>query len=141
MRLWGILVVATIATMLASLAIWRSAPRQLLVERLNHELTQIPDEDVPTQLAQLGSLGDDGLAALAAALGSTRGEVASKTRQVLEEQLESWKDLPVEESSKRVAVLARSLAERRRTECNVLNVTRPKFASVGDETPQFTDCS
>jgi len=102
------LAVAVLAAVAAAIVL----PRQWLAMRWASQLERLPDEEVLPRMEQLAALEDAGIPVLVESLGSDREMVARSARAVLNEQFERWRELPPDRSSRRAAVLARSLASR-----------------------------
>ena len=80
-------------------------------DALREQLLAANDAEADSLLASLGDLDAAGAPALAEALGGASPLVAKQALQQLNVLLERWKFLPAPDSSRRVAVLARALAQ------------------------------
>lgn len=93
--------------------LWRTGrPQDWLAGRLGHHLQSVPDEYVEVELQQLAQLDGIGLLAVVDSLASPRRSVAQAAGVVLEQQLDRWRGLPREQSSRAVGELAHQLARR-----------------------------
>ena len=105
-------VLAMTASLLALVAVPGLRPRDHLVAGWRRELQALPDELLLPRLRQIASLGDDGVAILVETLGSERESVAAAARTTLEDQMIRWQMLRSQQSSPKVAELARRLAQQ-----------------------------
>ncbi|NLX56664.1 MAG: hypothetical protein GXY58_16270 [Planctomycetaceae bacterium] len=87
-------------------------PADLLAADIGRYLESVPEERVGIELQQLAELDRVGLLVVADALGSERACVAQSAATTLQHLLKRWRTLPHDESSVRVARLARRLAQR-----------------------------
>ncbi|HYW81545.1 MAG TPA: HEAT repeat domain-containing protein [Thermoguttaceae bacterium] len=83
-----------------------------IAKQLRTQLDTVADENAPILLHQAAALEEPGIDVLAEALGSQRESVARAAKQILQEQLQRWARLPSEAASRRLAILAESLAQR-----------------------------
>lgn len=109
-RLVGFLFCAiTLALTLAAAWYW-NRPGEIMA-RWQERLAALPDDRIEPELRRIAALGDRGMPVLAAAVGSTRGEVESASRGVLLDEMEHWRQLDAEQARGRLSVLADSLVE------------------------------
>jgi len=93
--------------------LWRTGRAQdWLAGRLGHHLQSVPDERVEVELQQLAQLDGIGLLVVVDSLASPRRSVAHAAGVTLEQQLDRWRGLPREQSSRAVGALAHHLARR-----------------------------
>jgi len=84
----------------------------LAARHWTQKLQSAPDEQIEPLLRQAAAWGEEGVPVLVEALGSGREPVARAGRRVIFSELERWKQLPVQERTSRLAVLAEALAAR-----------------------------
>ncbi|MCP4028251.1 MAG: hypothetical protein GY736_18360, partial [Sphingomonas sp.] len=88
------------------------ASPERLADHWGREWDGLPDAEIPARMRQLAELGDDGMAAVAEALGSERLTVAEAAEATLREQLDEWRELHVRQSAPKVSHLVRCLAKQ-----------------------------
>ena len=112
-RLLGITLAAT--ALLGILAVaWHSRRPEILAERWQARLAELPDAELEPQLRRVAELGDAGIPVLAAALGSPREPLAEAARVAILDEMARWELLPADAAMARLSALAESLAARSR---------------------------
>jgi hypothetical protein len=104
--------VASVGLVLAVAAFWNFPSQRLLVDQLEREIPDARAEEAARHLRQLARLGDPGLRSVVEAMASTQVNVSESAAQILQTQMREWRQLPIEQSSVRVFLLARLLSER-----------------------------
>jgi len=103
--------IGLIATcLLALLFIPGLRPRDYLAARWRNSISTLPDTEVLPTLRKLAELGDDQIDFLVSQLGSDQERIVAPAWQVIDEQMTRWRMLKSEDSSRKVAKLASSLA-------------------------------
>lgn len=97
--------VALVAGLRGHFAYW-------MAEHWRAKLNQVSDDRVPVLLAGVAELGEPGIPVLVEALGSGRESVARAGKQILIEEVSRWELLSPAAASRRLAILAESLADR-----------------------------
>ena len=100
------------AGMIALVAGLRGHFAQLMADHWRAKLNQVSDDRVPVLLAGVAELGEPGIPVLVEAFGSPRESVARAAKQILIEEVSRWELLSSPEASRRLAILAESLADR-----------------------------
>jgi hypothetical protein len=101
-------VAALLATLVVALRPWEE---RLLADRLQQELSTLSDADAERAVRRLALVGDSVIPFLVEALGSDRASVAQAARSQLLARIDAWEQLPAHQSSPKLAIVARSLAE------------------------------
>ena len=99
------------AGLIALMAGLRGHFAPMMAQHWRAKLSQADDGQVPVLLASVAELGEPGIPVLVEAFGSQRECVARAGKQILIEEVSRWELLPSPEASRRLAVLAESLAE------------------------------
>jgi hypothetical protein len=89
-----------------------TGPDQFLAAYLAGYVETMPDELVEDELREMAVLDGPGLLVLLAALDSPRPAVARSATVVLDQQLATWREWPVQRASVQIQRLARGLAQR-----------------------------
>jgi hypothetical protein len=100
----------TTAALVALVILLQGPVRNAMARYWLAKLDSAPDEEVPGLVAQLAELGDSGIPALAAALGSQREIVARHARRQFVRLLDRWKHLDNRRRTPKLARLAQALA-------------------------------
>jgi HEAT repeat protein len=85
---------------------------RLMAEHWRAKLNQVPDDRLPVLLDGVAELGEPGIPVLVEAFGSQRESVAREGKQRLLEEVSRWELLSSPEASRRLAILAESLADQ-----------------------------
>lgn len=85
---------------------------QLLAEHWQRQLATMPETDAGILVQRAARVGEAGIPVLVEALASPRPGVAQAGSRALLDELSRWKTLPASESSPKLAILARALADR-----------------------------
>ena len=85
---------------------------RFLAEHWRGKLDRVSDDRAPVLLAGVAKLGEPGIPVLVEAFGSERESVARAGKQILIEEISRWEFLSPPEASRRLAILAESLADR-----------------------------
>ncbi len=101
-------IAALLATLVVTLRPWEE---RLLANRLQQELSTLSDADAERAVRRLALVGDSVIPFLVEALGSDRASVAQAARSQLLARIDAWEQLPAHQSSPKLAIVARSLAE------------------------------
>lgn len=109
--LLGILVVST-AVLLAVLAVRSLRSPRVLARRWQSQLATMPSDKVDAHLHKIAALGDVGIVVLVDALSSKRESVARGAQEVLVEQMHLWRLMQLRQSTSKVKLLARHLAQQ-----------------------------
>ena len=107
--LLGLIMAAGTVAMVAGL---RGHFAQWTAEHWRTKLNQVSDDRVSVLLASVAKLGEPGIPVLVEAFGSQRESVARAGKQILTEEVSRWELLSSPEASRRLAILAESLADR-----------------------------
>ena len=105
----GLIMAAGLITLVVGL---RGHFARLMAEHWQAKLDQVSDDRVPVLLAGIAELGEPGIPVLVEAFGSQRESVARAGKQMLIEEVSRWELLSSPEASRRLAILAESLADR-----------------------------
>jgi HEAT repeats len=108
-RLLGITLAAT-ALLGILAAAWHSRRPEILAERWQARLTELPDAELEPQLRRIAELGDAGIPVLTAALGSPREPLRDAAQVAILDEMARWELLPAEAATARLSTLAESLA-------------------------------
>ena len=100
------------AGLIALVAGFRGHFARLMAEHWQAKLNRVSDDRVPVLLAAVAELGEPGIPVLVEAFGSRRESVARAGKQILIEEVSRWELLSSPEASRRLAILAESLADR-----------------------------
>lgn len=98
-----------------ALALWIAGevvqPQRWIVARLAAELPDTPPAELSTKLEQIAAFGEAGVPHLARAMKHASPAIAGAARGVLASELDRWQMLSQAEASRRLAILAHTLAE------------------------------
>ena len=83
-----------------------------LAHRWAGQLEGTPEDQLDGLLERIAQLGEPGTTALADALASERPELAERAALAIAAEMERWRALPAKTAGKRLAALARALANR-----------------------------
>src|SRR5438270_13925788 len=108
-RLLGITLAATVLLGILAAA-WHSRRPEILAERWQARLTELPDAELEPQLRRIAELGDAGIHVLTAALGSPREPLRDAARMAILDEMARWELLPADAAMSRLSTLAESLA-------------------------------
>ena len=107
--LLGLIMAAGMVALVAGL---RGQSAQFMAEHWRAKLNQVPDDRVSVLLESVAELGEPGIPVLVEAFGSQRESVARAGKQILIEEVSRWELLSSADASRRLAILAESLADR-----------------------------
>ncbi|HEV2968348.1 MAG TPA: HEAT repeat domain-containing protein [Pirellulales bacterium] len=102
---------AVIAILAMVTAAWYLNRPEILAERWQERLAELPDDQIEPQLRQIAELGDAGVHVLTAMLESPREAIRGAARATLIEEVGRWELLPAEGAMEKLTVLAHSLVE------------------------------
>jgi hypothetical protein len=108
-RLLGITLAATVLLGILAAA-WHSRRPEILAERWQARLAELPDAELEPQLLRIAELGDVGIPVLTAALVSPREPLREAARTAILEEMARWELLPTEAAIGKLSKLAESLA-------------------------------
>ncbi len=98
-----------------ALSVWLASlwlrPQELLLARLEAELPHSSPEEAKSKLEQMAAFGEVGVPYLARAVKHPEPVIANAARSIVSEELDRWQLLTQREASRRLAKLARGLAE------------------------------
>jgi hypothetical protein len=107
-------VALAVVAMLMSLAVLVyliPSPSHMLAVNIGGDLDDAAPETVALHWMQLETLGPAAVPTLVDALGSDRLDVSSGARQLIDLELDRWRDLPPRDASQHVEQLAKLLAK------------------------------
>ncbi len=106
------MLLATLAAVAVWLAADRLAPEAILARHWRAKLVGLPEPQAIAYLRQIAQFDHGGTEVLVDLLVDGRPELSTVAGQLLHQQLDRWQLLSPEESSARVAIMARLLARR-----------------------------
>lgn len=111
-----VLLLASAGLVLAVGIVWVAPRDSYLLRQWQAGLASLPDEDVPVRLEQVAAIGDRGRPVLVELLHSDRKVVAQEAFRLLSRYLDEQELVAPEESSPRVCLLSKELAEQSRSQ-------------------------
>lgn len=108
-RLLGVTLAATVLLGILAVA-WHSRRPEILAERWQARLAELPDADLGPQLRRIAELGDAGIPVLTAALCSPREPLRDAARLAILDEMARWELWPAEAAMAKLSTLAESLA-------------------------------
>ncbi|HEV3416613.1 MAG TPA: HEAT repeat domain-containing protein [Pirellulales bacterium] len=102
---------AVIALAAMLVAAWYLNRPEILAERWQARLDELPDDQIEPQVRRIAELGDAGVHVLTAMLESPRDAIRGAARAILIEEVGRWELLPAEAATDKLIPLSHSLVE------------------------------